>query len=56
MPRPLLALAMVLAMAAWVVPVTGEAQRNEPGPEDWWGPRSPEWERIWPREMAPDRW
>lgn len=56
MPRSLLALAVVLAMAAWVVPVTGEAQRNEPGPEEWWGPRSPDWERIWPRDMQRDRW
>jgi mono/diheme cytochrome c family protein len=56
MRRSLVALAVVLALAAGVAPLTVEAQRPEPGPQDWWGPRSPDWERIWPQDMQRDRW
>jgi len=56
MRRSLVALAVVLTLAAGLAPLTVEAQREEPGPQDWWGPRSPDWERMWPRDMQRDRW
>ena len=56
MPRSLLALAIVVAVALCSVPLAGQAQRDEPGPQDWWGPRTPDWERMWPRDVQRDRW
>jgi mono/diheme cytochrome c family protein len=50
------ALAVVVAVAVWAAPLTGEAQRPEPGPQDWWGPRTTDWERMWPRGTQRDRW
>jgi mono/diheme cytochrome c family protein len=56
MSRSLLALAVVVAVAVLTVPLAGEAQRDEPGPQDWWGPRTPDWERMWPGDVQRDRW
>ncbi len=56
MRSALVALAVVVALAAGAVPFNVEAQREEPGPRDWWGPRTPDWERMWPRDMQRDRW
>lgn len=56
MRSALVALAVVLALALGLAPPTVDAQREEPGPQDWWGPRTPDWERMWPRDMQRDRW
>jgi mono/diheme cytochrome c family protein len=56
MRASLVALTVVVALTIGVLPSAVEAQRAEPGPQDWWGPRSPEWERMWPRDMERDRW
>ena len=56
MPKALVALTVVVAVLAWAVPVAGNAQQREPGPQDWWGPGTADWERMWPREIERDRW
>lgn len=56
MSKSLVALALVVAVAAWAAPSTTGAQEREPGPQDWWGPRTTDWERMWPEGRQRDRW
>jgi mono/diheme cytochrome c family protein len=56
MTRWLLALALVAALVASVAPPAADAQQAEPGPQDWWGLGTKDWERLWPHEVQRDRW
>ena len=56
MRKSLVAMAVVSALVAGTVPFPIEAQRQGPGPEDWWGPRTSDWERMWPSDVQRDRW
>lgn len=52
----IVASAAVVVLLVGALPSALEAQRAEPGPQDWWGPRTPEWERMWPQDAERDRW
>lgn len=56
MPRSAVALAILMAVAAWVAPLAGSAQQDEFGPQDWWGPGTMDWDEMWPRDVQRDRW
>ncbi|MEZ5859277.1 MAG: cytochrome c [Geminicoccaceae bacterium] len=56
MARSVLAMAVVVAVAAWAAPLDGSAQQRDFGPQDWWGPGSGDWERMWPEGRERDRW
>lgn len=52
--RKSLMVMIVAGVAALAGPLA--AQQREPGPEDWWGPRTMDWDRMWPRGVERDRW
>jgi mono/diheme cytochrome c family protein len=49
-------LAAIVAVSALLAAASVAAQQPEPGPEDWWGPRTKDWERMWPEGTKRDRW
>lgn len=56
MARSLPAFLVALAVAVGAAPLVGSAQDRDFGPEDWWGPGSGDWERLWPEGRERDRW
>ena len=56
MARSQVGLAAVIAVAAGLAAGPAPAQLAEPGPQDWWGPRTKDWERMWPEGTQRDRW
>lgn len=56
MPRSLLALVVALVVAAWAAPLATNAQEREFGPQDWWGPGTQDWDRMWPEGRERDKW
>ena len=56
MPRALVAFAVVVGIALGAAPLMVDAQQREPGPQDWWGPGTTDWDRMWPSHLERDRW